>query len=78
MFSNVTHVPTACFSGNIKLLLSFFFLIEEMSQALGLRVLDVIKFFFLLSTCTSDQLINPRGKTHMQHYGRHGAFLGYT
>lgn len=56
----------------------FFFLIEEMSQALGLRVLDVIKFFFLLSTCTSDQLINPRGKTHMQHYGRHGAFLGYT
>lgn len=47
-----------------------------MSQALVLHVLDVIQLFF--SSSTSDQLFNPRGKTHMQHYGRHGAFLGYT
>lgn len=51
----------------------FFFQIEDVSQAVGLRVLDVIDFFF---SSASDQLCHPRGKTHMQHYGRHGVFSG--
>lgn len=38
---------------------------EDMSQAAGLCVFDVITFS---SSSTSGQLFNPHGKTHMQHY----------